>query len=62
MTHLSWHDFIAQLGERKTEDLEAPCSIHGEVKTTSLLHVMVLHGQPFLESLKGVKVGDPTGP
>ena len=23
-------DFIAQLGERKTEDLEAPCSIHGQ--------------------------------
>eukprot|EP00977_Amphora_coffeiformis_P018555 scaffold6570_cov79-Amphora_coffeaeformis.AAC.3 len=22
---------LAQLGERKTEDLEAPCSIHGEV-------------------------------
>ena len=28
---LSGNDFLAQLGERKTEDLEAPCSIHGEV-------------------------------
>jgi hypothetical protein len=24
-----WSASIAQLGERKTEDLEAPCSIHG---------------------------------
>ena len=26
---------IAQLGERKTEDLEAPCSIHGRSKYDS---------------------------
>ena len=29
MTPINYFASIAQLGERKTEDLEAPCSIHG---------------------------------
>ena len=39
---------IAQLGERKTEDLEAPCSIHGP----SIIHVYQCFILPFAHCVK----------
>ena len=34
---------LAQLGERQTEDLKAPCSIHGGGISFSLHQLFVLH-------------------
>ena len=35
---------IAQLGERKTEDLEAPCSIHGRSSNFNVSGAAVVNG------------------
>ena len=35
---------IAQLGERKTEDLEAPCSIHGRSSHFNVSGAAVVNG------------------